>query len=213
MQSGQRCASPPLIIGLGGEDGVGKNTIASYLFNAYGFYIVSFSNAQKHLISGMFRFPMNHFDDYKKLNTILPQYGRTPRELLDEFDIAIRSLTSGAFIDVVGKYIESLLLLGHSVVIPDLKFFDHLTTLREMAPVARVVLLKVERDVVKPLSDVQHEVLQYLHWNATLRNNNSVRDLQDSVDLILTRFDSLFVQRQVYGESSSSFASPVSCYL
>lgn len=70
-----------MIIGLTGKAGVGKDTVADYLVDWHGFVKLSFATALKRGLNAMFGFSMTQWEDREWKETVLPEFGKSPRQL------------------------------------------------------------------------------------------------------------------------------------
>lgn len=70
-----------VVIGLTGQAGAGKDTIADYLVQSWGFSKVSFAGPLKDAVSSMFCITKAQMEDRKLKEQVIEQWGKSPRQL------------------------------------------------------------------------------------------------------------------------------------
>lgn len=73
--------SRKVVIGLSGQAGAGKDTVADYLVQSWGFSKVSFAGPLKDAISSMFCITKAQMEDRKLKEQVIEEWGKSPRQL------------------------------------------------------------------------------------------------------------------------------------
>ncbi len=70
------------VIGLHGNVGHGKDTVADILVDHHGFHKLSFAEPLRQALVVLFGIPMEFFADRQLKEMVLPQWGKSPRQLM-----------------------------------------------------------------------------------------------------------------------------------
>lgn len=70
-----------VVIGLSGQAGAGKDTIADYLVSSWGFSKVSFAGPLKKAVSSLFAISDRDMEDRVIKEQVIEQWGKSPRQL------------------------------------------------------------------------------------------------------------------------------------
>lgn len=120
-----KTASPPLLIALSGFSQAGKDTVADYLVEKYGFVKVGFADGLKNTLSQVYGVPRHLWDDEtwrSKPSDLLN--GKTPRMIMQQWGLDLPSVLndSSLWIRATKPIIRKHLQEGKSVVIKDVRF-------------------------------------------------------------------------------------------
>ncbi len=116
----------PWLIGISGNKGVGKDTVANHLVNIFGFQRYSFADPIKRCLTDMFDVPRSLFDDPSLKETPSPLLmGRSPRYLMQTLgtewgrDMVISDL----WVRLMLRHVETAQSRGtRYFVVPDVRF-------------------------------------------------------------------------------------------
>lgn len=115
----------PVLIGLSGKAGSGKDTVGDYLVEMFDFRKLSFAEPLKKGASVLFDIPEETLHSREKKEEVDPRYGRSPRELLQWLgtDVLRNQIDEKFFLNHMSGRLDKILLeKGHQVVITDVRF-------------------------------------------------------------------------------------------
>ena len=111
----------PIVIGLHGPAGVGKDTIADYMVRSWGFQKVSFAGPLKRGVSELFGIPMEDMEDRTVKEQTIETWGKSPRELNQWLgtEVMRNQFMTDFFLRSMDKSIETA---GERIVVSDVRF-------------------------------------------------------------------------------------------
>jgi hypothetical protein len=202
-----------IIIGILGYNGAGKDTIANYLIENYGFFKFSFGSALKDVVSSIYSWPRNALEGDTKESRewreeIDPYWGITPRKALETIGTQVfRGWDKDIWVKCLEKKLKDC--PKHSrIVITDCRFENEIALMTKLGG----VLIRVERsprpiwfsfvdDFIKGkcsreeaqlmLSDVHptlwesYFVLEKPHY--IIENKSNLKVLYDKVDEVMSK--------------------------
>lgn len=179
---------PPLLIGLTGRAGAGKDTAAGYLESEYGFIVTAFAEPLLDMIGTL----AQHADvdgawciERALKEQPMPVLGRSYRELAQTLGTEWgRHLMGGLWLRIAAHKLAQARVRGDNVVFTDVRFPDE----AEWLAAHGGVLVRIERPDrtcrVRPhISEAHTDTLAAEH---TLCNSGSVSTLQNQLDLLMT---------------------------
>jgi len=175
-----------MIIGLTGKAGTGKDTAADYLVNRHGFAKLSFATALKRGLNAMFGFSMKQWDDREWKETVLPELGKSPRQLA-------QTLGTEWGRQLVKQDLWPSLAMAEAVgmtnaVLTDVRFDNEAHAVNN----EHGYVIRIERNV-QAVAEHSSETGISAHLVAdTIINNGSVHDMYDQLDIILFKFQGGF---------------------
>lgn len=110
-----------MLIGLTGKKFSGKSTVARFLNEQYGFVEISYAEALKRACNLIFNVPLEVFNDPDKKEIILPEWGVSPRAMLQKIGSCAREIHPDVWIRLVEFHFSNLLPLCN-VVISDIRY-------------------------------------------------------------------------------------------
>lgn len=188
-----------MIIGLAGKKGSGKDTVADYLCEQYGFVKYGFGDPIKEIGRIMFDFNSEQLYGSEK-EIVDSNWGITPREFFQKFgteygqfilpthfpnlfqDINERQFWVKRFWVWYSKELEKNPNL--KVVVSDIRFMHEFNFIKEKEG----YVLKIERDLTKKDSHISENELDEIslgEYNCILYNNGSKEELFQKVKDIL----------------------------
>jgi hypothetical protein len=195
-----------MIIGLSGEIGSGKDTIAAYLVKEHNFERKAFADPLKQSIAALFKIPFSEVDKLKNRDVLVgigeigePEYqqwiqyvgikGLTFREFLQRYG-------TEAHRDVFGKdfWLDYTLPVqgfypGRAIVVSDLRFSNEAARVRELGGLVVRVRRRMyeEEEIAAPSVQRQHrsEVIDF-DWDYLIDNNDTIRDLYHQIEEMLS---------------------------
>lgn len=198
-----------MIIGICGFQSSGKDTIASYLINKYGFKKLSFAGTLKDIVAIIFSW------DRKKLEGLTKE-DREWREQVDEWwakELSMPNLTPRYVLQYFGtdlfrnhwhteiwvKIIEKKLLQYKNVVITDCRFDNELKLLKKY----NGKIIHVYRDmpdwfydynknkiITDEMKKIHPSEINWIYGNGDyiIENNGTINDLENKIKLLINKF-------------------------
>jgi Deoxynucleotide monophosphate kinase len=183
-----------LIIGINGAKGSGKDTVANYLVEKYGFTRIGFADALKESCAALFNVPPASFEDWKNnpdavVQVVAPGVSKilSFREILQRYGTESHREVFGDnfWVEVAMKKVNELDFEGNNVVISDMRFPNELDAVANHSG----ILWKIRR----PGYDVEqsgdtHQSEQFLadaYFDAIILNNASIDGLYETVDEVM----------------------------
>lgn len=113
---------PMLLIGITGKAGSGKDTLADYLVESYGFQKKSFAGPLKRGISELFSIPLDSMYDPIEKEQVNHLWNKSPRELMQWLgtDILRKHIRDDFFLASIANELNNC--DAHRVVITDVRF-------------------------------------------------------------------------------------------
>lgn len=181
-----------MVIGLTGCAGHGKDTVADYLVEKYGFVKISYAGPLKDGVAAIFGFDRNRMETDREYKEAPSVWGRSPRHYLQWLgtDILRKHVSQDFFMVRMRNELDELMAAGKNVVVSDARFDNE-----------AAMVLDCTRD-----SEYDSEVWEISAWDrlgnngtqlnahvseagvspnlvtCVIENNGSVRDLLASVD-------------------------------
>ena len=198
------------IIALSGYKGSGKDKVADYLIDVYGFKRYAFADTIKEMVSEQYNIPLNYFHDQQQKERALPQYPVDPQDAFSEmvtdfmdkelhpvpWDVRYwtpralcilegsvkRSVNSNYWVDIVIDQINSDKIKSEftNVVITDLRYTSETNRLLKAFPDIEIV--RIDRFDSVDCTDPSERDLDNYDFPTTLDNRGSLQDLYDNVD-------------------------------
>ena len=177
-----------MIIGITGKKGVGKDTLADYLVKEHGFVKLSFAKYLKEFLKIMFDWD-DSFYDHNKKEKIDPEWGISPREMMqffgtdvlrnqlkDKLDCKINKNNYSYHIKRLNK--EIIKLNDKNIVISDVRFQDEIDYLKSK----NGIIIKIIRNKNETYySNHSSENQKLSNIDHLIENNDSVNRLYDEL--------------------------------
>jgi hypothetical protein len=121
-----------VLIGIAGKAGSGKDTAADYLKRYYGFKGVAFADPIRDGMKAIIGLDDYHFSHPTK-EVILPEFGKSPRQMMQTLgtEWGRQLVNQDLWLILAGLRKSEWNLLGHDVVITDVRFENEATWVRE----------------------------------------------------------------------------------
>jgi hypothetical protein len=189
-----------MIIGLCGKKRVGKDTVADYLVNKYGFVKYSFSQPIKEVAKIMFDFSDEQlYGDLKENED--PRWGISPRHFFQNFGTeymqyifpthfpnSTKTIPNKCFWVkrfMIWYYKEKEKDPNIKVVIADVRFVHEFNSLKKI----NAYLIKIENDNISNLdthcSENELNELKKEDYSYIIHNNKSVTELYSEIDKLI----------------------------
>ncbi|MBE0437900.1 MAG: hypothetical protein IBX56_19135 [Methylomicrobium sp.] len=170
----------PKVIGLHGPIGSGKTTIAKYL-RGRGYTPVSFASPLKLALSLMFDDDLDNYEDQDKKNEIIPEAGKTRRELLISLghDWGRGYVNENLWVRVAEKKIERLLESGRKVVVTDVRYENEAEMVRNFG-----LICHIDRPSLSRRDHESERPVRFLPMDLAIINNGTLLDLEKQASFI-----------------------------
>ena len=168
-----------MLIGIAGKAGCGKDTAADYLVEAFGFLKESFANPIKQMINIMLGFDpddISNWEDRAWKETIIPEFNASPRKLAQTLgtDWGRDMIHDQIWVAVM----QRRLLPEANIVIPDVRFHNEATMIRELGG----TIVHITRDNLDGVIPHRSESgFPHSFEDIYLDNNGTVEELEDSL--------------------------------
>ena len=168
------------LIGLAGAPRVGKDTIADYLEERYGYTVTAFAMPLKMAVQNLFGLNCTQaFNDTVKEVPVQP-WGLTPREMWCDTADAIKDKFGADFFI---KRWQAEIVGEEYVVVSDVRFEGEAELVRAMGG----TIIHVSRHQAPPLvgriaKHNSNDGISYKDGDFAILNNGTLDDLMDSVD-------------------------------
>ena len=168
----------PMLIGVSGLAGSGKDTVANHLCANYNFVKISFADTLKDAVAMIFDLPRELLEGDTEESrewreNHVTSSGKTPREILQLFGTEVgRSIDGDVWVRATRRRANELMQKGVSVVIPDMRFPNEQDMCNEIG-----FTLRVERGSVTPL------------WLNNLRGGVFYTDEETALNAYMTTTD------------------------
>lgn len=170
------------IIGIAGKARVGKDTVAKYLWTAYGYTRVAFADPLKVAAQAIFGLTSEQTWDDDLKEVPIPYWGYSPRQLFQLLGSDCVKPVFGADIWARHMHLNLLALPEDDLVIPDVRFEQEAAYIRNMGGTI-LHLTRPDAPAVNPHASEDGIVLRLL--DVTLVNDGSLQDLYQEVDRVL----------------------------
>lgn len=169
-----------LIIGLGFQARAGKDTVAEYLVNNYGFKRYAFADRLKEVCSSLMH--ENAFGDGFKTSSFetSPGVAMTGGQLLQRAGVALRNtIDEDLWVNIVRKQIEESDYTH--IVIPDCRFINEGHIIKEMGG----VLVRIRRPGIASDLHISEQEGAKINWDHMLVNDGTLDLLNWKTDCLL----------------------------
>jgi hypothetical protein len=185
----------PQVIGILGKKQHGKDTIANYMVEKYGYIRVAFADAIKDMLKCSFRFSEEQLNGNLK-ETIDEFWQIKPRQVLqfvgtelfrDKMGELLPHVETNFWVFIIKKKIHDTLKVNPSAkfVISDCRFENEVNFIKEMGG----QVIRVVRPTVENNTESNHSSEKYiddLPFDFKIVNNASLDKLHSNVDIIIS---------------------------
>jgi hypothetical protein len=166
-----------VIIGLGHKKGTGKDTVANYLVEHWGFTRVAFADVLKQAAGIVYSLTEQQLNGSLK-EVLDPRWNRTPRELLQQTGVALRdAVDTDLWVKAAFAKIESS---PGNFVISDLRFPNEFRAIQAAGGINCLV-----NRLIPPNEFSSHQsetALDQADWHFVFDNNSTLTNLFQQVD-------------------------------
>lgn len=159
----RRYANMPRIIAICGAKRVGKDLLANYVSNKYGYKKIAFAEPLKQCVKGLFNFTSEQLGDGDIKDIVDERWGISPRKVMQFFGTEVLQHKIQELLpDVERKFLAYSLVskLRNDVpyVISDMRFLHEYEEVKKIG----AFVIRVDRDIVMP--DLNHDApLEAIH--------------------------------------------------
>lgn len=173
-----------IIIGITGLARSGKTTAANFLVEENEFRVISFADPVKAVCASVFQIPKECFEVGDR-NIIQPGFGMSYRAMLQELGTdLVRCQIDPDFWVKIASYALSKLPVTIPVVIPDVRFENEATWIREQSGII-IRLVRKEAGLPDDLGrHVSESGIAHNNKDFIVENNSTVDDLYTNIEAI-----------------------------
>lgn len=175
-----------MIIGLGFLARVGKDSMASYIVEKYGYKQEVFADPIKENV-GRDICGLNDEQLYGNLKEVLDNnWQLTPRQMFQLIGDALRSIHQDIFVVPVKRKLEEYIKNNTSVVVSDCRHLNEVKLIKQYGG----VLIRIDKehpDKIVGISNhiTETELQNYDGWDYVIENNGTIEELYEKVDKIM----------------------------
>jgi dephospho-CoA kinase len=177
----------PKIIAICGLKRSGKDVIADYLVEKYGYEKIKFAEPLKNAVKELFGFTEDQVGDSDDKDIVDCRWNITPRKALQFFgtevmQYKIQELLEGIDRSFFAKSLVNKITTDKNYVISDLRF------LHEYEEIIRcgcsVYVIRIERDTLDNVNDTHVSEIEYktIPYDIIIKNNEGIDGLYKVVD-------------------------------
>ena len=190
-----------MIIGLCGEQGSGKDTVANILISEYGFIKLTFASTLKDVVAILFSWPRDLLEGLTEESRLwretvddfwsakLSILGFTPRKALQMIgtDLFRVHFNNDIWISIVENKIGTMLKNNPNtnIVISDCRFANEFSLIKQFSDSHIIMILREKTSTNKLLHSSETEWVNY-NFDAILQNDNSIDDLKSNLKSLLS---------------------------
>ena len=182
----------PLCLLLHGHAQSGKDTVARYLHERYGFITESFARPLKRVVSIVFGIPQADMEDgaRKAQPCAFPWDHYTPRQLLQLVGTELfrEHVSPDVWVQCLASRMNRLWAAGFHLplCITDCRFPNELTMPKQLMPQYRTASVRIIRNLGPLVGGIPgHASEQDLRCDHTITNYGTIEDLHEQLDLLL----------------------------
>ena len=187
--------SQPKIIAICGLMRSGKDTIANYLSEKYGYQNVKIAETLKKMMGLLFGISSDQLEGDSK-DVTDPHWGITPRSALQFFGTEVMQIEVQRLLPDIGRtfWISSFVKNLHKTspqsplyVISDMRFVHEYEYLIKHFHKDNVLVLKVKRNPASstPQSHVSEMEFELIKEDVLIYNDDSIKSLQNKIDNLM----------------------------
>lgn len=176
-----------IILMLGHQSKVGKDTVADELVKRSGFKKIAFADKLKEVCADLFFVPLVEFYNESLKNEEVERYGITRRRILQIVGQAMFSVDKCVWVNHVIQKLNYL----DKIVITDFRFPHEIDKMKEFAAKHNyeLISIKIHREGISDFSgknDPSELSLIEYPWDYHVHNNGSIEDLYHKVNIIVS---------------------------
>ena len=190
-----------MIIGLCGEQGSGKDTVANILITEYGFVKLTFASTLKDIVAILFSWPRDLLeglteesrlwretvDDFWSAKLSIPSF--TPRKALQMIgtDLFRIHFNNDIWINIIENKIGAMLKNNPNtnIVISDCRFANEFSLIKQF-PDSHIITILREKNIIQNLAHSSETEWVNYNFDAILQNDNSIDDLKSNLKSLLS---------------------------
>ena len=181
-----------MIIGLTGQAGSGKDTVAEYLVQKYDFKQLSFAGILKEGMAKLFGLTEKQLNDPQGKEQVDARWGKTPRQLMQWMgtDVLRKHIREDFFVIQVESMIKSY--AGRNIVISDARFLDECKMIWNLDG---LIVKIIRSNHVGTTSKHISENLE-VEPNYQINNDNDISSLHRKVDFLIKKIKTKSIDNQ-----------------
>jgi len=182
----------PMIIGLSGQKGSGKDTVAAYLVKEHGFERKAFADPLKQSIAALFDIPFSAIDKFKNIEDLRIVMEDKHSPSVHYTDMSFRTFLqrfgTEAHRDIFGKdfWLDYTLPVqgfypGRAIVVTDCRFSNEANRIRELGG----LIVRITRSAAFDEQDQHRSEVMDFDWDYMIENDGNLSDLYMNVEDML----------------------------
>ena len=191
-----------MIIGLCGEQGSGKDTVANILISEYGFIKLTFASTLKDVVAILFSWPRDLLEGLTEESRLwretvddfwsakLSISGFTPRKALQMIgtDLFRLHFNNDIWISIVENKIGAMLKNNPNIniVISDCRFANEFSLIKQFPDSHIITILREKNYSINKLAHSSETEWVNYNFDAILQNDNSIDDLKSNLKSLLS---------------------------
>ena len=180
------------IIALCGSKRCGKDTVANYISENYGYTNVKFAGKLKDICKTLFDFTDDQVEADVK-DAVDPRYNKTPREILQFFGTEMMQFKLQEFLPSVGRLFWARNLLestkNTSIIISDMRFIHEADQVIAYDPKALIIRVKRPTQTLMDDTHVSETEVNNLPFHETIDNDGSIENLHEKIRAIMQKHE------------------------
>jgi hypothetical protein len=180
----------PRIIALCGKKRVGKDTVANYICEKYGYKNVKFAEPLKGAVQALFGFTHDQIEHDKE--TIDPTWEVTPRQVMQYVGCEFVQKKMDDIIPGIGRtfFVKSLLkkYQTEKIVISDMRFIHEYEGIKNENP-DNLVIKILRSEIDDGDQHISEKELESIQADIVINNDKSTTDLFRHIDSIITSYN------------------------
>lgn len=173
----------PVLIGLAGTAGSGKDTTAQFLVKQHGFKAFAFADAVRDALKIVLAIEDKYFE-YPLKEVVIQKYGKSARELMQALgtDWGRNSVSEDIWVDIAINKAWSSLSAGSNVVLTDVRFENEANKIRKLG--GKIWHIRRPGSGTKHFHESESGIAT-LPYDYVIANHSGLENLYEDIETIL----------------------------
>jgi len=172
-----------LLLGITGQAGSGKDTLADKIINKYSGVKLAFADPLKLACKELFQLSHEQLHVRREKEKIDPRWGKTPRELCQIVgtDLLRKYFDEDIFIKSTREKIKKLSQDYKIIIVTDCRFENETQLIRDMGG----IIIHLKRPNIKKINDhISENPVKVMNGDIELINNSTIDKLLEEIKMI-----------------------------